>query len=149
MPCSIAAYYQACYEVSTSKNQPQKLLSALTHFAEHERRQGERVFEIQSAITGDLPSFLKELVDRYLCSMGEIDSLLERFRYASEGKTFPIPRIIGLQVLSTFPQVRGHLQELLTEIHSHIFNTEFGTQSRTNGNYSGDGIGETGWPMNS
>jgi NACHT domain len=129
---SIAAYYQACYEVSTSKNQPQKLLSALTHFAEHERRQGERVFEIQSAITGDLPSFLKELVDRYLRSMGEINSLLERFRYASEGKTFSIPRIIGLQVLSTFPQVRGHLQELLTEIHSHIFNTEFGTQSRTN-----------------
>ena len=129
---SIAAYYRVCYALSTSKNQPQKLLSALTHFAEHERRQGERVFEIQSAVTGDLSSFLKELVDRYLRSMGEINSLLESFRYASEGKTFSIPKIIGLQVLSTFPQIRGHLQELLTEIHSHIFNTEFGTQSRTN-----------------
>ncbi|MES1026228.1 ATP-binding protein [Gloeocapsa sp. BRSZ] len=129
---SIAAYYQACYTVSTSENQPQKLLSALTHFAEHERRQGERVFEIQSAVTGDLPSFLKELVDRYLRSTGEINSLLERFRYASEGKTFSIPKITGLQVISTFPQIRGYLQELLTEIHNHIFNTEFGTQSRTN-----------------
>ena len=129
---SIAAYYQACYAVSTSRNKPQKLLSALTHFAEHKCRQGERVFEIKSAVTGDLSSFLKELVDRYLRSMGEINSLLERFRYASEGKTFSIPRIIGLQVLSTFPQVRGHLQELLTEIHSHIFNAEFGTHSRTN-----------------
>lgn len=128
---SITAYYRVCYALSTSKNQPQKLLSALTHFAEHERRQGERVFEIQSAVTGDLYLFLKELVDRYLRSMGEINSLLESFRYASEGKTFSIPKIIGLQVLSTFPQVRGHLQELLTEIHSHIFNTEFGTQSRT------------------
>jgi GTPase SAR1 family protein len=128
---SIAAYYQVCYAVSTSKNQPGNLLSALTLFAEYERRQGERMFEIQSAVTGDLSSFLKELVDRYLISGSEINPLLEHFRYASEGKTFSIPKITGLQVLSTFPQIRGYLQEPLTEIHNHIFNTELGTQPRT------------------
>jgi len=129
---SIAAYYQVCYAVSTSKNQPENLLSALNHFAEHDHRQGERVFEIQSAVIGDLPSFLQELVNRYLISEAEINPFLERFRYASEGKTFSIPKIIGLQVLSAFPQIRGHLQNLLVGIHDHIFNTEFGTQSRTN-----------------
>jgi hypothetical protein len=129
---SIAAYYRVCYAVSTSKNQPHKLLSALTHFAEHERRQGERVFEIQSAVTGDLSSFLKEFVDRYLHGLGDINSLLEGFRHASEGKIFSIHKITSLQLLSTFPQICGHLQEMLIEIHNHIFNTEFGTQSRTN-----------------
>ena len=129
---SITAYYQVCYAVSTSKNQPENLLSALNHFAEHDHRQGERVFEIQSAVIGDLPSFLQELVNRYLISEAEINPFLERFRYASEGKTFSIPKIIGLQVLSAFPQIRGHLQNLLVGIHDHIFNTEFGTQSRTN-----------------
>lgn len=129
---SIAAYYRVCYAVSTSKNQPDKLLSALTHFAEHERRQGEYMVDIQMAVTGDLASLLKDVVTQYLLSKSEVNLLLDQFRYASEGKTFSIPKIIGLQVLSTFPQIRGHLQELLTEIHSYIFDTEFGTQSRTN-----------------
>jgi hypothetical protein len=128
---SIAAYYRVCYAVSTSKNQPDKLLSALTHFAEHERRQGEYMVDIQMAVTGDLASLLKDIVTQYLLSKSEVNLLLDQFRYASEGKTFSIPKIIGLQVLSTFPQIRGHLQELLTEIHSYIFDTEFGTQSRT------------------
>jgi NACHT domain len=129
---SIAAYYQVCYAVSTSKNQPQKLLSALTHLANHELRQGERVFEIHSAVTGDLSSFLKELVNRYLVSGANINPLLEGFRYASEGKTFSIPKTIGLKILSNFSQIRGHLQSLLVEIHDHVFNTKFETQSRTN-----------------
>lgn len=129
---SIAAYYRVCYAVSTSKNQPEKLLSALTHFAEHERRRGEYMVDIQVAVTGDLTSLLKDVVNRYLLSGGEINLLLERFRYASEGKTFSIPKITGLQVLSAFSEIRGHLQSLLVEIHDHIFNTEFETQSRTN-----------------
>ena len=129
---SVAAYYQVCYSVSTSKNQPEKLLSALTHFAEHERRQGEYMVNIQMAVTGDLPSLLTDLVNRYLLGEGEVNVLLELFRYASEGKTFSIPKIIGLQVLSAFPEVRGCLQSLLIEIHEHVFNTKLETQSRTN-----------------
>lgn len=129
---SIAAYYRVCYTASTSKNQPEKLLSALTLFAEHERRQGERVFEIERAVIGDLPSFLKELVNRYLISKGEVNLLVARFRSAFEGKTFSIPKIIGLQVLSTFLEIRGDLQSLLLEIHDRVFKTEFETQSRTN-----------------
>lgn len=129
---SIAAYYRVCYAVSTSKNQSDKLLSALAHFAEHKRRQGEYMVDIQMAVTGDLASLLKDIVTRYLLSESEVNPLLNQFRYASEGKTFSIPKITGLQVLSIFPQIRGHLQELLTEIHSHIFDTEFRTQARTN-----------------
>ncbi|BAZ19742.1 hypothetical protein NIES4073_06150 [Kalymmatonema gypsitolerans NIES-4073] len=129
---SVAAYYQVCYAVSTSKNRPEKLLSALTHLAEHERRQGEYMVNIQMAVTGDLPSLLTDLVNRYLLGEGEVNVLLERFRYASEGKTFSIPKIIGLQVLSAFPEIRGYLQSLLVEIHDHIFYTELETQSRTN-----------------
>ncbi|ODH00717.1 hypothetical protein A4S05_32025 [Nostoc sp. KVJ20] len=128
---SIAAYYRVCYAVSTSKNQPENILSALTYFAEHERRQGERIFEIQDVIKGDLPSFLKELVNRYLIGRGEINLLLQRFLYAFEGKTFCIPKILGLQVLSAFSEVRGYLQSLLIEIHNHVFNTEFITEHRT------------------
>jgi tetratricopeptide (TPR) repeat protein len=129
---SIAAYYRVCYTVSTIKNQPENILSALTYFAEHERRQGERVFEIQDVVKGDLPSFLKELVNRYLIGRGEINLLLERFLYAFDGKTFSIPKILGLQVLSAFSEVRGYLQSLLIEIYNHVFNTEFTTESRTN-----------------
>lgn len=129
---SIAAYYQVCYAVSTSKNQQEKLLSALTHFAEHEPRQGEYMVAIQVAVTGDLTSLLKDVVNRYLLTGGEVNLLLDRFRYASEGKTFSIPKITGLQVLSVFSEIRGYLQRLLVEIHDHIFNTEFETESRTN-----------------
>ncbi|MEZ2238011.1 AAA family ATPase [Microcoleus sp.] len=129
---SIAAYYRVCYAVSTSKNQPEKLLYALTHFAEHECRGGEYMFDIQRAVTGDLTSLLKDVVNRYILSGGEVNLLLDRFHYASEGKTFSIPKITGLQVLSAFSEIRGHLQSLLVEIHEHIFNTEFETESRTN-----------------
>jgi hypothetical protein len=129
---SIAVYYQVCYAVSTSNNQPEKLLSALTHFAEHEGRGGEYMFDIQRAVTGDLTSLLKDVVNRYILSGGEVNLLLARFRYASGGKTFSIPQITGLQVLSAFSEIRGRLQSLLVEIHNHIFNTELETQSRTN-----------------
>jgi hypothetical protein len=129
---SIAAYYQVCYAVSTSKNQPEKLLSALTHFAEHECRAGEYMFDIQRAVTGDLTSLLKDVVNRYILSGGEVNLLLARFRYASGGKTFSIPKITGLQVLSAFSEIRGRLQSLLVDIHDRIFNTELETQSRTN-----------------
>lgn len=129
---SIAAYYQVCYAVSTSKNQPEKLLSALTHFAEHECRRGEYMVGIQMAVTGDLTSLLKDVVNRYILSGGEVNLLLARFRYASGGKTFSIPPITGLQVLSAFSELRGRLQSLLVEIHDRIFNTELETQSRTN-----------------
>ena len=128
---SIAVYYQVCYAVSTSNNQPEKLLSALTHFAEHEGRGGEDMFDIERAVTGDLTSLLKDVVNRYILSGGEVNLLLARFRYASGGKTFSIPQITGLQVLSAFSEIRGHLQSLLVEIHEHIFNTEFETESRT------------------
>ncbi len=129
---SVAAYYQVCYAVSTSKNQPEKLLSALTHLAEHQRRQGEYMVDIQMAVTGDLAMLLTDLLNRYLLSSGEINLLLDCFRNAFEGKTFSIPKITGLQVLSAFPEVRGCLQSLLIEIHDHVFNTELETQSRTN-----------------
>jgi hypothetical protein len=129
---SIAVYYQVCYAVSTSNNQPEKLLSALTHFAEHEGRGGEYKFDIQRAVTGDLTSLLKDVVNRYILSGGEVNLLLAQFRYASGGKTFSIPQITGLQVLSAFSEIRGRLQSLLVEIHNHIFNTELETQSRTN-----------------
>lgn len=129
---SIAAYYQVCYAVSTSKNQPEKLLSALTHFAEHECRRGEYMFDIQRAVTGDLTSLLKDVVNRYILSGGEVNLLLARFRYASGGKTFSIPKITGLQVLSAFSEIRERLQSLLVDIHDRIFNTELETQSRTN-----------------
>ncbi|GEM_PF-4835907 len=129
---SVAAYYQVCYAVSTSNNQPEKLLSALTHFAEHERRPGEDMVNIKRAVTGDLLSLLTALINRYLLGEGEVNVLLERFRYAAEEKTFSIPKITGLQVLSAFPEIRGYLQSLLVEIHDHIFDTELETQSRTN-----------------
>jgi len=129
---SIAAYYQVCYAVSTSNNQPEELLSALTHFAEHECRGGEYMFDIQRAVTGDLTSLLKDVVNRYILSGGKLNLLLARFRYASGGKTFSIPKITGLQVLSAFSEIRERLQSLLVDIHDHIFNTELETQSRTN-----------------
>ncbi|MEA5598718.1 NACHT domain-containing protein [Rivularia sp. UHCC 0363] len=129
---SVAAYYRISYEISTSNNQPENLLAAIAHLTEHERRLGERMVEIQVAVTGDLPSLIKDIVNRYITGEGEVDLLLENFSFACEGKTFSIPRITGLQVLATFPVLRGRLQNLLVEVHDYVFKTELETQSRTN-----------------
>lgn len=128
---SVAAYYRISYEVSTSNNEPEKLLAALAHLTEHERRQGERMFEIQAAVRADLPSFIEDLVNRYISSEGEVDLLLDRFQLASEGKTFSIPKITSLQILASFPILQGRLHSLLVEVHDHVFRTELETRSRT------------------
>jgi NACHT domain len=129
---SIAAYYQICYTVAQSKNLPDQLLAGLNRLGEYQSRRGERVIEIQESVRFDQTSFLTELVDRYLTGGGEVKLLIEHFRYACEGKTFPLPRLMGLQILSTFSELRDHLKDLTVEIHDLIFNTEFETQSRTN-----------------
>jgi NACHT domain len=129
---SIAAYYQICYTVAQSEDLPDQLLAGLTRLGEYQSRRGERVIEIQESVRFDRSAFLTELVDRYLTGGGEIKLLIERFRYACEGKTFPIPKLMGLEILSTFSKLRGSLQYLLVEVHDLIFDSEFQTQSRMN-----------------
>jgi GTPase SAR1 family protein len=129
---SIAAYYQICLTVARSNNRQDQLLAGLTRLGEYQSLRGERVIEIQESIRFDRSAFLRELVDRYLTGGGEIKLLIERFRYACEGKTFRIPKLMGLKILSTFSELRGHLQESIVEVHDLIFDSEFETQSRMN-----------------
>lgn len=129
---SVSAYYRLCYEVSASDSQSDRILSAIAHFAEYERIPGERIFEIQQEIMTDLRfSFLEELVDRYIASQGKVDALLDCFRHAFSGKTFSIPKITCLEVLSKYPSIRPHLQHFLVKIHDDVIATQLETQSRT------------------
>jgi GTPase SAR1 family protein len=129
---SIAAYYQICFTVARSNDRPDQLLAGLTRLGDYQSHRGERVVEIQESVRFDRSAFLTELVGRYLAGGGEVKLLIDRFRYACEGKTFPIPKLMGLELLSTFSGVRSHLQDLIAEIHDLIFNAEFETQSRMN-----------------
>jgi hypothetical protein len=129
---SIAAYYQICFAVTRSKDRPDQLLAGLTRLGEYKSLRGERVIEIQRSVGFDQSAFLTELVDLYLAGEGEIKPLIERFRYACEGKTFPIHKLMGLEILSTFSELRGYLKDPIVEVHDRIFDSEFQTQSRMN-----------------
>ena len=130
----------ACGEVFD----PVKLLLPLDRLINHQKYEGERIYEVFGAVRLDLPDFLREVIEGYVAAYGDIEQLLDRLRRWGDSELISVHYGIGLAVAdysnemaalkeaAKYPHLQTALKPLLVALHDKIRRETLETETRTN-----------------
>ncbi len=150
-PTWLAIYYLANLDMVMTRRRlacgkasdPTELLLPLDRLIEHQKYEGERIYEVFDAIRQDLPAFLHEIVDGYVTANGDVEQLLDRLRRWGNSELISIHYGIGLAVAdygneiavlktaAKYPYLWAGLKPLLLTLHDKIRRETLETQTRT------------------
>lgn len=148
----LATYYLANLDMMIAYTQftlgndaaPVELLLPLDQLIDHQRNEGERIYEVFDAICKDLPTFLEMVIDAYVAAGGDEEQLFNRLQRWGNSELIRTPygvrlaianfkdEMVALQIASKYSHLRPELRPLLLALREKIVHSTYETETRTN-----------------